>query len=392
VPTRRVSNPTFLQHGTERLQSLCGAIELDAASRDTAVELFKRLTSPWGETPIEDEPRWRSDITDDHTPYEFSLAVERHRPELRILVEAQAAEPNVRAQWLSGLRLNEDLERSTDAHFGRFRDILDLFEIEDDAARFGIWHAVNIRAGQKPQFKLYLNPASKGPQRAAEIVGEALDRLGFRGALSSIPIRISSRTRDEIKYFSLDLSDGDEARVKVYLAHDRASAADIEAAVSVATNYIAGEPSEFCRAMSGHDGPYLNMALQSCYSFTTRGGNTPVAATTYFPVRAFAESDEIAKRRILSYMMVEDRSLYERVLRAFARRGLDAGTGMQTYASYRRQNFCRRVTVYLSPEAYAIGPRSLTAPGPVSGVRETASLGDALTSAHPMRVVGRHRR
>lgn len=388
--TPRVSIPTFLQHGAERLEALCEAVEFDTALRKTALDLFTRLTSPWGETPIGDEPRWRSDITDDHTPYEFSLAVERHRPELRMLVEAQASRPDVWAQWDAGLRLSEELERDAGAYLGRFRSIQDLFAIEDGAARFGMWHAVNVRADKTPQFKLYLNPASKGPDRAVEIVGEALDRLGFRGALRSIPIE--PRTRDEIKYFSLDLSDAGEARVKIYLAHHRPSAADMEAAVSVAANYLAGEPTEFCRAMAGHDGPYVNMALQSCYSFTTGGGHTPVAATIYFPVRAFVENDEIAKHRILAYMLAEDRSLYERVLRAFARRPLDAGTGMHTYTSYRRQNFCRRITAYLSPEAYATGPRSLTAPEPVSGVRETADLRDALTSAHQRLVANRHHR
>lgn len=378
MPTPRRASPTFFHHGSQRLVALGNAIGFDRALTAQAVELFRTATSPWSEEPIGDRPRWPSDITDDGTPYEFSLAIERHRPELRMLVEAQASEPTVFAQWDAGRALSEHLQRKLGAHLGRLAQIEDLFAIEDRSARFGSWHAINLRAGSKPDFKIYLNPQAKGKANAFEVVAEALSRLGFREAARALPLRAD--LHDEIKYFSLDLSDAAEARVKVYLAHHRATCADMESALSTAANYIAGEATEFCRTMSGSEGPYLNMALQSCYSFTTRGGDRPTAATLYFPVRAYADSDDVAKNRIMNYMIAEDRPLYERVIQAFAQRDLDLGTGMQTYAAFRRQNFFRRVTVYLSPEAYAMGPRRAPA-GPVSGVMSTPNMRADHTSA-----------
>jgi DMATS type aromatic prenyltransferase len=373
---------TFLDHGSRHLTALCEALAVGAPLRREALDVFRRLTSPWGERPIGARPLWPSDITDDHTPYEFSLAIERSRPELRMLVEAQADEASVFAQWDAGRALSTRLERDYGAVLERLRGIEDLFEIEDPTCRFGMWHAVTVSGEARPEFKVYLNPNAKGPARAAEIVGEAMARLGFGDALSTLPLDAG-----DLKYFSLDLTGGGDARAKIYLVHHRCTAADLEAALSVAANYSPGEATEFCRSMSGGVGPYMHTPLQTCYAFTTRGGDRPVAGTLYFPIRSYVESDEIARIRVRDYMMAEDRPLYDRVLAGFAGRDLDVGTGMQTYASYRRQNGSRRVTIYLSPEAYAAGPRQLTS-DPDSGVVLLPRLRDTRPPPAPRLAAG----
>lgn len=355
MPAFRLISRTLLSHGTEKLAALCGAIGFEDALTDRAHRLFERMTSPWGDASIEQRPRWLSDITDDHSPYEFSLALEQSKPELRMLVEAQPETSGVAAQWAAGRALSKVLERDYGASLARLQGIEDLFAAEDPRARFGIWHAANVRAGAPPEFKVYLNPQAKGRASARAVVNRAMVRLGFPGAVTALPL--TGEGRAEVKYFSLDLRSDATARVKVYLALHRATSSDIESAVSLAGNYMPGEVTEMCRALSGHDGPYHEMPAQLCFSFTTQGGNRPVAATLYFPVRAFASSDRVAQSRILAYMAAEDRPMYENVLRAFAGRSLDIGTGMQTYASYRWQNGGRRVTVYLSPEIYSIAPR-----------------------------------
>jgi hypothetical protein len=135
----------------------------------------------------------------------------------------------------------------------------------------------------------------------------------------------------------------------------------------------------FCRAIGGSDGPYDQRPVQTCLTFADKSP-TPVAGTVYFPVRAYAESDLAARDRILAYLDDEHASLYARILAGFAERPLEDGVGMQTYVSLRQYAGPRRVTVYLSPEVYAV-----QAPGsgrePPAGSRPRLAMGDA----HPPR-------
>jgi DMATS type aromatic prenyltransferase len=346
---------TFFHHGLSRLEPLCDSLGLDRVLRERSVDLFRTMTGAWGDMPVGEVPRWPSDITDDHTPYEFSLAIEHGVPELRMLVEAQGSEPTVAAQWEAGRALTDELERRHGARVERLRAVEDLFAIGAPDAKFGIWHAAGVRAGARPGFKVYLNPQARGRERAAAVVQSALERLGFRDGFRALPLGPPSA--DEIKYFALDLEATDHARVKVYLARRRATCADIESALSVAADYTPGEATAFCRAMAGSAGPYLGLPVQLCFSFTGVDERRPRAATVYFPARGYVESDRQARDRILTYMDTRDRILYERALRAFAARDLRCGTGMHTYVAYREQRGRRRVTIYLSPEAYQVGPR-----------------------------------
>ncbi|HYO74676.1 MAG TPA: tryptophan dimethylallyltransferase family protein, partial [Archangium sp.] len=53
--------------------------------------------------PAGNAPRWPSDITDDGTPFEFSLAIDGEEPELRFLIEAWTPErPTVASEALGG--------------------------------------------------------------------------------------------------------------------------------------------------------------------------------------------------------------------------------------------------------------------------------------------------
>jgi hypothetical protein len=170
---------------------------------------------------------------------------------------------------------------------------------------------------------------------------------------------LAERRGDEIKYISLDLTERAGARVKVYTAHHDATAREVEAALARAKDYQPGQVAEFCRAMGGSDGPYSERPVQTCLAFAD-GNPTPTAGTVYFPVRAYAENDLEARDRIVAYLDEESACIYARALDGFADRPLEAGVGMQTYASLRQYAGPRRVTVYLSPEVYAVqAPRSV---------------------------------
>jgi DMATS type aromatic prenyltransferase len=333
----------------ERFRALAGPIGFGAEDLRVAEDIFRCLLAPWADLPFGSQARYPSDVTDDHSPYEFSLAIDGVNPELRFLVEAQASKPSLSTNWEQAHAVNATLEARYGVSLERLRAIETLYTPLDRSSRFCAWHAVCFRKGKKPEFKIYLNPQAQGTQHALVIVAATLSKLGFHGADAVI----AERPGDEIKYLSLDLVERVGARVKVYAAHHDASAQAIDAALRDASDYRPGQVAEFCHAMGGSYGPYDQRPVQTCLAFAD-GGPMPVAGTVYFPVRAYAESDLEARDRILAYLDDERASLYARALAGFAERPLQDGVGMQTYVSLRQYAGPRRVTVYLSPEVYAV--------------------------------------
>lgn len=382
-----VRGKTFWDVGVERLRALAAQIDFGPEDLRVAEDIFRTVLSPWADMPVGSLPRYPSDITDDHSPFEFSLAIDGVNPELRFLVEAQASQPSLSSNWEKAREVNERLEKKYGISLERLRIIESFFQPIDRSCRFGAWHAVCLRKGAKPDFKIYLNPQAQGQKHAFVIVAATLSRLGFDEAYSVL----AERPEDEIKYFSLDLSAGETARVKVYTAHHNATAQEIETALSVTKNYQPGQVTEFCRAMGGGDGPYDRRSVQTCLAFT-QGDPMPTTGTVYFPVRAYAEHDLEARDRILAYLDTHNADLYAQALNSFANRPLEEGVGMQTYASLRQYAGPRRVTVYLSPEVYAVeAPRSMPLPSlmpqsmaPVSGVIHTGT--NKKPSARPARL------
>lgn len=367
---------TLLQHGRDRLSRLCANLGFDVRDEQRMVEILARMGTTWGGATAARTPRWPSDICDDGSPFELSVAIDGGVPELRILAEVQAPSPNVFSNWRAAVAFTEELESTAGISLARFRAVEELFAPTLATRRFSLWHAVCFRPGEPPDFKLYLNPAASGPGLARGIVEQALSRLGFPEAAAQLP---KSTTSDRIIYFSLDLaarggvsghSAPGKARVKVYTAHHDTTPAHVEAALRVAAGAVPGQVSAFCEAMGGSPGPFHRRPVQTCLSFTT-GSAAPTSGTVYFPVRAYADTDLEVRNRVLAYLPPEPAAIYRRALEAHAERRLDEGVGMQTYLSLRQGPGPQRITVYLSPELYSI---------------------DRSCAAHVSGVVTRHRR
>jgi DMATS type aromatic prenyltransferase len=354
---------TLVDVGSQRLRSLCRSLGYTAGQSRSVTGLFRRMATSWAERPADGAPAWSSDITDDHTPFEFSLAIDGASSELRFLLEAQGDSPSLASNWEEACRLNELLAAEEGACLTRFAAVADLFAPTPRCNRFALWHAVCLQPGAPPDFKIYLNPQARGPAEARATVEEAMARLGLADATAYLPL---SSPDDELLYFSLDLSARREARVKVYTAHHRANAKRIEAAVAPARGHVTGQALDFCLTMGESVGPFSGRPVLSCLSFV-QGSATPTNGTVHFPVRSYVSDDAVAAARICSYMGPEGAALYQRALDAFTDRRLEDGVGMQTYASLRINNGRRRVTVYLAPEVYDIRPAAMTQPA-VSGV------------------------
>lgn len=349
---------TLIDLGAERLRSLALALGYEAAQVRSIVQIFERMAASWGRFRSDRPSQWPSDITDDHTPFEFSLAIDGGVPELRFLLEVQGETPSLASNWEAALAMNEVLAAEYGADLSRFAAVQDLFAPTAECRRFTLWHAVCFQPGAPPQFKVYLNPQARGRAHAREIVAEAMARLGFEGAAEHLP---AHGAEDEICYFSLDLSGREGARLKVYTAHPHATPARIEAAVSCARSHMPGRASAFCEAMAASDGPFNAQPVLTCLSFV-EGSAQPTTGTIHFPVRSYANDDRTVRERVLGYIHTAGATIYRRALETFADRQLEDGIGMQTYVSLRLDRGRDRLTVYLAPEVYEIRQSAMTQP------------------------------
>jgi DMATS type aromatic prenyltransferase len=349
---------SLLDHGTAAFDRLVHALELGAAP----VALFRALVAPLGQRPLRVAPAWPSDISDDQTPYEFSVALGNDGPEVRALFEAAPSGDgyDLASRVGAAQAVNAQLAERFPLDRSRLDAIADLFLPAAPQGSFALWHALSFRARQPvPEVRVYLNPRAQGRWRAPALVEEALGRLGLGRAFHALLTHALRRgpALDDLRYLSLDLTPSADARVKVYVFHEQAHPQLLEEASRPARNYVPDEVADFCRALAG-PGPYGGRAVATCWAFTSADPERPVTSTVHVPVRAYAGDDQVAYDRLLAY--AERRGLPLTVLRravnAVAQRPLAAGSGLLTYASLRSVGGRPRLTVYLATEAYRTEP------------------------------------
>jgi DMATS type aromatic prenyltransferase len=349
VPTQ-----TYVECGIEKLTALCHSVGL-TDKIEQITEIFRTLTLSWGETAVGATSTWRSDVSDDGAPFEFSIALDSQKAELRVLVEAQGSEQNIQSNWQAGLELNQQLAEKYHVNLDRFQQISDLFAPTNSTAKFSIWHSACFYLDKEPAFKLYLNPQAQSQSKAAAIVEESLVRLGFDRAWPTLAETAAQRgpDKDEFVYFSLDLAAHPQARVKVYLRHHDATPAELESALSAARNYVAGDALEFCQAMAPGQTSFGKKSAITCFSFIQGDDSSPSNGTLYLPISNYALDDRVICDRLDLYFLKYDRSVsvYHAALQSMTTRPLDAGIGMHSYISLRQDGQEKRIAIYLNPEA-----------------------------------------
>jgi DMATS type aromatic prenyltransferase len=358
-PEQLIPKPTYVEVGVEKLIALCNALGMSAKTAQV-VEIFRAMTTSWGDKKIGDSSGWLSDVSDDGSPFEFSIAFKDERPELRILLEAQSTDSNLQSNWQAGLELNQYLAAHFNINLDRFRQIEDLFVPTNSEAKFSIWHSVCFPPDKEPAFKLYLNPQSQQKSRAAAVVEESFVRLGFPHAWSGLAEIAAQRgpNRDEFPYFSLDLAADAQARVKVYVRHNDATPADLEQALSLADNYVAGSATEFCQAMAAGQSSFAAKPAISAFSWVEGDDAIPSSGTLHLPISNYATDDRVVCDRLDLYFSQHGLpvSIYQAAIQALATRHLEEGIGMHSYTSLRLDQQQRRVTLYLNPEVNRVRP------------------------------------
>ncbi|HYH99816.1 MAG TPA: tryptophan dimethylallyltransferase family protein [Hyalangium sp.] len=356
----QIADMSFLDFGNSRIAALCKSAGFTSVDTQKVQKYFTFMTDSWNSRRVGETSPWKSDISDDHTPFELSIALEGSRPEIRFLIEAQNHPTTLQTSWDDGLALNERLNKEFGLSLEHFNRVKELFEPHNPQVRFSLWHAFCLKPDGRAEIKVYLNPLARGSEHANEIVEEALSRLGFKHAwrfLSQVVMRRG--VQDEVLYFSLDMGGQSVSRVKIYVAHRDAAPEDIEAAMSQAKEYSAGEARAFCEAIQGDDNRFsAQRSTLTCWAFTSDDDERPYSATLHCPIRSYADNDRDALRRIRAVLDPKSHAVLDRCVWALANRPLEAGVGLIQWASMRREGGRVRTTFYLATEAYGtVAPR-----------------------------------
>jgi DMATS type aromatic prenyltransferase len=361
---------TYQQISRRQLQELCLALGLDSQMRDyVAVQSF--LLDCWGDREVPPLAPFPSRIGDDHSPYEYSVQFARDSIEVRLLLEAQAGMPGLGPNQQAALALTDKISQRYGVDTSRFRLIQDLFCPEDPHGPFSLWHAACLDRQGQPAFKIYLNPQVHGGViPPGDLIAEAASRLGVSRQMQPV-LKTVMRAGGVPNYFSLDLAPRLGMRTKLYFSHQDTDARTLEAIFSLCPRHLAGDVINFCEAMVGHSGALTKKPVCYCFSFV-EGAEAPIAVTLHLPVAHYLESDALVLHHVSSFMAKHGMPVreYQRAITGVARRALGAGVGLQSYASYRREQNGMKLTVYLSPELFC--GLSSQFPPPYAGLQSGA--------------------
>ncbi len=335
--------------------------------RDPAAGILNEMSVGWRALPARTTPYWPSDITDDGTPVEFSVAMSDAGTELRLLVEAQQFPVSLESNWRAGLALNQRLAGKYAVDLSRFEQIREIFAPTPGASgRFALWHSAALDAHQT-MFKAYVNPQIKGAVRAPSLVKAALNELGMQHAWSFLSEHVLGL--GEFVYFSLDLCARADARVKVYAVYPAADLDLLSRSLGKSRLATPEQVVDWVTALTGARPALDERGIQVCYSF--RAGHAQPSMTLYVPVRSHCGDDAEALQRANRFLSPRSVDTLSQAIRNFAGRPLETGRGLITYIALRAGAMGPRVTLYLSPEIYAIGS---TRPARDEDVAPTVSL------------------
>jgi len=349
-------------HLDGQLRRLCAVLGLDPAA---PAELLTALLGGYGARPLSEPPGWPCNVADDHSPVEFSIAYHDAEPAaLRILAEVPGSPPGIRTNMAAAFAFLEAAASRYGLSTRRLAAVRDVFEAEQPQGQFALWCSLVFRSGRQPEFKVYLNPEVHGVRHAPALVAESLRRLGLAEAYAAMmehavrPGELGGL--DRLSFFALDLDDGPQARVKLYLTHEQARTRDVARAAGVVDGVDPAAVAEFCASI-GHTARFDSLPLVGSYTLA-EGAGRPVGYSIYVPVRGYVGDDEQARDRVRAVLAKHrfDVALLDRAIGAVTRRSLADGVGLIAHASLRLGPPRPGVTVYLSAEAYAVAaPRPL---------------------------------
>lgn len=362
----RVVNLRYIDEAKSQLTQISEAIGQDEATLKRLLYALKFSGQEWCQDFVPqklDRSAWVSDVSNDHSPFEYSLALSQQTgaSELRFLIEAQPKENSLAALQESTSRLTDDIAIQygpAKVSLDRFNLVRDLFLPSDADGKLALWHSF-ATSETLEKWKIYLNPLASKRHNSFNVTRQALERLGL---VDSWELLDSMMTGGDYPiYFALGLSPNPEdAEVKVYVAHCGASATQIaQKHVKMDPNSSVHAIEQFYSIMAGGSlGPYRGKPGLSCFHFKNKDPSRPVARTVLYPMDSYAASDTEAQERIENYMDAITapqlyRERYRNAISSVQRRPLEVGRGIHSWVGMKEKLDGKRSnTFYLSAELY----------------------------------------
>ncbi|MFI9332082.1 tryptophan dimethylallyltransferase family protein [Kitasatospora sp. NPDC052868] len=353
---------TFGRFLEEKWTAVCEGLGIAGPQTAPVLEELREVLRPWGERAVGTGCEPASFVSADGFPAELSVSWKAGRPEVRILFESLGAERTPLGCQEAGRELTRRLAGRPGASIGRYLDVEDLFVTPDPApGRPTVWHSLAWQPGERPHYKVYLNPQAHGAQHTHEVMEQAMHRLGLAQAWEPVGRRTAELARrgHELEFFALDLDGASASRVKVYFRHHPMEMAELDAVAALSHRHDPARAARARAVLYGRERGAVANEPMTCLAFR-QGAAGPEEANLYLRLPGNAANDAEARARIAQLMRLEGidpRPHAEVVQRLTA--GLAPGeSAVQELCSYRTLAPGRAADIglYLRFNAYAAQP------------------------------------
>lgn len=346
--------------GEAHLRALLSALGHDEG--ELALRVYEEMTRHWGQTPLA-PLKFRSVLTLDYSPLEFSVALSPAGAKLRWVVDCVASDGDPIESRAIGVDLCRRL-RPFGAELSRLDAVVGALAGAPTKAPLGVG-VEPVRAGGAMMFKVYF-PGGAGAEEEACVA--ALEALGLRGGARF------ARAMFEVEgarhfLFALDLVPSAEARAKVYVRCAPAAYRGLLGRLAHACGEGEGKVAAveaFARAMAGLP-PGADFGPAAARLVTTlqfvEGRDAPRSFACNYALSPNIGSGEGAEplddglvSRRIGEVLAQcglDAGPYLRALEVFRRVPLDEEYMIHDYVTMQGRPGAASVSVYLNPRFHA---------------------------------------
>lgn len=392
---------------SEILWNLLVSGQYDLRQQTSAMMFYHTYFVPnLGPFPIEENqpPQWKSYMTDDFSPIEFSwnwgnaqgdvdrrvrFSIEainkqsgtitdpwNQKATIDLVNRLEVDVPEINVEWFR--RLLKDFTASKDVFSDGF-----LSRFDPQQPRSSLFMAFEMR-DKMPVVKLYMMPFARAMETSrteSAIILESLASFAqefewssLQGLVRDLDLKSKLLGLDPFM-IAFDCVSPQKSRMKIY-----ARCPDIRLASVMEIMSIYEDKSKIAKGLEelrmlwnlvfscGDQGqaghlPYKSHVTSGIlYYFEVRPGSSKVTTKVYLPVKHYAKDDFSVAKGLQTFFNKrggsQDQSAkdFMRVVdRMCTYRRLEAATGLQTYISCKIENDSLEITSYLSPEIYNEG-------------------------------------
>ncbi|KAE8376763.1 aromatic prenyltransferase [Aspergillus bertholletiae] len=397
-----IQDTTFWENAVGiALKTLMGGAGYDAATLQANLMFVSQIVAPaLGARPIQGQaPRWKSFMTDDYSPLEYSWSWDGERPTIRYSFEPIG--PLAGTKWdphnhQAGMACVDQLQRHLpDADWRWFAHFARAFH-QDTSAKIAptnspgpslssVFIGFDLGRDGHRMCKMYLLPvkAEQTGQSRLEVLDDAIRTLPQFSDLSAYPplegfLRHQEAlgTPAHIIAVAVDCVDPSASKLKIYFRSSSTSFASVKDTLTAGKVVSSWDDSsleqlkELWYLVFGLSPDFpcsQELPVKShetsgvLYNFDIKFCNHEPETKVYIPVRHYAQSDRAIATGLVKFLQRHGRQpqYHERFLQTLERyasfRSLDQGCGVQTYIACAFKRGKLSLTSYFSAEIYHPG-------------------------------------